>query len=162
MDDKVRLAIYLLIQLLSLSVGKFGVIFTRRQLFYSVIVLTAVLAIYVFILVEEGHNHEIGKLLYSITLLVPISAISWAAYRSDCGFDAFQRNPRQAVQKFERNYYGKGVSWDGYVIRVNVNEDDPMTMAYHSGSILIKMDLDDREGLHGADLGLSLSDHTLT
>lgn len=37
-----------------------------------------------------------------------------------------------------------------------------MTMAYHSGSILIKMDLDDREGMHGADLGLSLSDHTLT
>jgi len=27
---------------------------------YSVIVLTAVLAIYVFILVEESHNHDIG------------------------------------------------------------------------------------------------------
>ena len=51
MDDK----------LLSLSIGKFGVIFTRRQLFYSVIVLTAMMAIYLFILVEEGHNHEIGK-----------------------------------------------------------------------------------------------------
>lgn len=54
------------------------------------------------------------------------------------------------------------MSWDGYVIRINVNEDDPMTMAYHSGSILIKMDLDDRTGEHGADLGLSLSDHTLS
>lgn len=54
------------------------------------------------------------------------------------------------------------MSWDGYVVRINVNEDDPMTMAYHSGSILIKMDLDDREGMHGADLGLSLSDQTLT
>ena len=48
------------VTLLSLSIGKFGVIFTRRQLMYSVIVLTAMLAIYVFILVEEGHNHEIG------------------------------------------------------------------------------------------------------
>lgn len=54
------------------------------------------------------------------------------------------------------------MSWDGYVVRINVNEDDPMTMAYHSGSILIKMDLDDREGMHGADLGLSLSEITMT
>ena len=37
-----------------------------------------------------------------------------------------------------------------------------MNMAYHSGSILIKMDLDDHEGAHGADVGLSLSDRTLT
>lgn len=28
---------------------------------YSVIVISAMLAIYLFILVEEGHNHEIGK-----------------------------------------------------------------------------------------------------
>lgn len=49
------------LQLLSIQIGKFGVIFTRKQLLYSVIVMTACLAIYVFILVEEGHNHEIGK-----------------------------------------------------------------------------------------------------
>jgi len=42
--------------------GKFGIIFTRKQLFYMVMVLTAMMAIYLFILVEEGHNHEIGKL----------------------------------------------------------------------------------------------------
>lgn len=69
MDDK----------LLSIQIGKFGVIFTRRQLFYCVIVLSAMMAIYLFILVEEGINHEI----------VPISAISWAAYRNDCGYDAY-------------------------------------------------------------------------
>ena len=51
MDDK----------LLSIQIGKFGVIFTRRQLFYCVIVLSAMMAIYLFILVEEGINHEIGK-----------------------------------------------------------------------------------------------------
>jgi hypothetical protein len=60
MDDKVS-GILLIQQLLSIQVGKFGVIFTRRQLFYSVIVLSTVLAIYLFILVEEGVNHEIGK-----------------------------------------------------------------------------------------------------
>ena len=34
-------------------------------------------------------------------------------------------------------------------------------MAYHSASLLIKMDEDDREGVHGPDIGLSLSEHTL-
>jgi len=66
------------------------------------------------------------------------------------------------MTKFERNFYGKGISWDGYIVRINVNDDDPMTMVYHSGDILIKMDLDDREGMHGADIGLSLSDKTMT
>lgn len=63
---------------------------------------------------------------------------------------------------FDRTYYGKGISWDGYVVRININEDDPLTMAYHSGSILIKMDLDDRIGMHGADLGLSFSDRMVS
>jgi hypothetical protein len=63
--------------------------------------------------------------------------------------------------KFERSYFGRGISWDGYVIRVNLNEDDPMSMAFHSGSILVKMNVDDREGAHGADVGLSLSEHML-
>lgn len=61
MDDKVSRQWYDTLQLLSIQIGKFGVIFTRKQLLYSVIVMTACLAIYVFILVEEGHNHEIGK-----------------------------------------------------------------------------------------------------
>lgn len=63
MDDKVcqgQIANSFL-QLLSIQIGKFGVIFTRRQLMYTVIVISAMLAIYLFILVEEGHNHEIGK-----------------------------------------------------------------------------------------------------
>ena len=41
--------------------GKFGIIFTRRQLLYLVMVLAAMMAIYLFVLVEESHNHEIGK-----------------------------------------------------------------------------------------------------
>ena len=51
--------------------------------------------------------------------------------------------------------------WRGWVVKVNLNEEDPMSMAYHSASILLKMDEDDREGVHGADLGISLSDGTL-
>ena len=66
------------------------------------------------------------------------------------------------MQQFERHYFMKGVSWDGYVVRVNLNDDDPMSMAFHSASLLIKMDEDDREGVHGPDIGLSLSEHVLT
>ena len=36
-----------------------------------------------------------------------------------------------------------------------------MSLAYHSSSILIKMDQDDRQGTHGADLGLSISEMEL-
>ena len=55
----------------------------------------------------------------------------------------------------------KGVSWDGYVVRVNLNEEDPLHMSYKAASILIKMDEDDRQGVHGPDIGLSLPEHLL-
>ena len=51
MDDK----------LLAIQIGSFGVILTRKLLLYMVLVLTAMLSIYVFILVEEHHIHEAGK-----------------------------------------------------------------------------------------------------
>jgi len=44
---------------------------------------------------------------------------------------------------------------------VGLNDDDVMSMAYHSASVLIKMDEDDHEGQHGADLGISFSERTL-
>ncbi len=36
-----------------------------------------------------------------------------------------------------------------------------MSLAYHSASILVKMEQDDRVGMHGADLGLSISEMEL-
>ena len=50
MDDK----------LMALQVGSFGIILTRKLLLYMVLVLTAILSIYVFILVEEMHMHDGG------------------------------------------------------------------------------------------------------
>jgi len=44
---------------------------------------------------------------------------------------------------------------------VLLNDEDPISMAYHAANILIKMDVDDQEGVHGADLGLSISEKTL-
>lgn len=62
---------------------------------------------------------------------------------------------------FNTRYFRRGVQWDGYVVRVDFQENNPMSLAYHSASILVKMDQDDRKGLHGADLGLSISEMEL-
>lgn len=62
---------------------------------------------------------------------------------------------------FDRHYYNKGVSWDGYIIRVSLNDEDSLNFAYHSSNIMIKMDPPEAEGAHGADLGLSLSERVL-
>jgi len=66
-------------KLLTFQAGKVGIILTRRYLLYIVMTLTCGLAIYVFLLTETQHNHEIR----------PISGLSWASYRKDCGFNSF-------------------------------------------------------------------------
>ena len=45
---------------------------------------------------------------------------------------------------------------------MSLNEEDAINFAYHSSSIMMKMDPEDQEGAHGADLGLSLSEKVLT
>lgn len=64
---------------------------------------------------------------------------------------------------FDNKYRYRGVSWDGYVVRVTLSDEiDPMAKFNHAASILIKMNEDDREGVHGPDLGLSISEHVLS
>ena len=114
----------------SYQIGNFGIILTRRTLLYIVCVLTTFLAIYVFILVEEGHNHEISKLFaHLLTHLcsAAISSITWAGYKSDCGYEPFISNARKSKFMFDSRYRFRGISWDGYVVRVNLNDDsDPI------------------------------------
>ena len=72
-------------------------------------------------------------------------------------------NPRSTKNKFDVRYRFRGVSWDGYVVRVSVNEEgDPISRITNAASILVKMNEDDREGVHGADIGISISEHILT
>jgi len=73
-------------KLVSLQIGNFGVILTRRFLLYIVMVLSAAMAIYLFVLNEEGINHEAR----------PISGITWNRYKTDCGYDAFMENPKES------------------------------------------------------------------
>jgi len=104
-------------KLFSFNIGNFGVILTRRTILYLVLVITTFLAIYVFILVEDGVNHEITY----------ITKFTWVGYRSQCGFNAFMENPRKSKLIFDNKYRGRGISWDGYVVRVSLNDDtDPM------------------------------------
>lgn len=114
-------------------------------------ILTLCLTLYVFILVEDANIHNIT-----------ISNITWDKYLSVCGYEAFKHDPREAKRSFNQKFFRKGVSWDGYVVRINFNEDNPMSLSYHSASMLVKMDHDDRTGVHGPDLGISISEEMLT
>ena len=50
-------------KLVAFQIGSFGIIFTRKLLLYMALVVSAMLTIYVFILVEEAHIHDGGKYL---------------------------------------------------------------------------------------------------
>ena len=66
LEDKVRLIQTYIVQVLSFTVGKFGIILTRRYLLYIVLTITCGLAIYLFLLNESEHNHEISKFQYDL------------------------------------------------------------------------------------------------
>mmetsp|Transcript_27339 Transcript_27339/g.26397 ORF Transcript_27339/g.26397 Transcript_27339/m.26397 type:complete len:196 (-) Transcript_27339:236-823(-) len=138
-------------KLISFNIGKFGIILTRRYLLYIVVTMCVGMAIYLFVANESDHNHEIK----------PISDLTWKEFRDDCGYQAYVKNPQSAIAKFDRRYYNRGVSWEGYIIRVSLNEEDSLNFAYHSSNIMIKMDPPEQEGTNGADLGLSLSERVL-
>lgn len=59
------------------------------------------------------------------------------------------------------HHFGKAVGWDGYVVRVNLNDDDPLSIQYHSAYIMVKMATPDMPGGAGADIGVTLSEHNL-
>ena len=60
------------------------------------------------------------------------------------------------------HYANRGVEWDGYVVRVKIEEDvDTLNTLHHSATILVKMETDDVAG-QSADLGLAISMESLT
>jgi hypothetical protein len=110
----------------------------------------AFMSIYGFIKIEtELHMHK------------NISNLTWNRYVNEVGIDQFSKNPRMVYRKFEMYHFGKQVSWEGYVIRVNLNEDDPLSLRYHSVQIMVKMEPEDHKEEHGPDLGISFSEMSL-
>ena len=65
-------------EVIAKKVGNFGVILTRRQLLYMIMVIFAGLGIYTFILMEEN------AIMNRTT-----SDVSWEKYKGECGFNAF-------------------------------------------------------------------------
>ena len=59
------------------------------------------------------------------------------------------------------HHFGKSVGWDGYVVRVNLNDEDPLSIHYHSADIMVKMATPDIPDSHGADLGVTLSESNI-
>ena len=137
MEDKV----------MTTQVGNFGIILTRRHLAYMAMVVFAMLSIYTFVLVEEElHGHRV------------LSNTTWNQYKSQCGYEVFKAKPRQAYRNFESHHFGRAVGWEGYVVRVNINDEDPLSLQYHTANILVKMDEPDIPGGQGADIGVTMSE----
>lgn len=80
---------------MTFNIGSFGVILTRRYLLYIVVTMTVGFIIYLFILNESEHNHEMSKYIKNIKLIMvgPISDITWEDFRNDCGYSAYLNNP---------------------------------------------------------------------
>jgi hypothetical protein len=93
-------------KIIASNIGSFGFMLTRRYLLYIVMTITAGLVLYVFILVEENQNFEKR----------PFIVDTWEMYSKNCGFNQYLTDKRKASNYFDKFYYGKGVSWDGYVI----------------------------------------------
>lgn len=58
-------------KIMSLQLGKVGVVLTRRYLLYIVVTISVGLIIYLFVLNESEHNHEMR----------PITDLTWDDFR---------------------------------------------------------------------------------
>ena len=96
-------------KIITWNIGNFGIILTRKYLLYIVMGIVCSLLIYLVIVSEANHNHEIRA----------ISNITWEEYRNDCSYDAFIKSPPVAIRNFDRKYFNAPISWDGYIIRIN-------------------------------------------
>ena len=135
-------------KVITFNIGNFGVALTRKYLLYIVGLISMILCIYVFILNEVTHNHEIR----------PISSHTWPQYRTDCGWDKYKFNPNQALVNFDRKYFNEAIGWEGYIVRISMEDENSMNYYQHTASILLKMDPPDQaKENHSADIALSFS-----
>ena len=66
--------------------------------------------------------------------------------------------PQESLPSFRDEIFWKKCSMEWYVVRVNLNDDDPLSLAYHSADILVKMELSDIPQGEGADFGVTMSE----
>ena len=135
-------------KLISFNIGNFGIILTRKYLVYMTLSVFAIILLYLAISASGGaHDHDSR----------PITDISWQDFISECGQEAFQKDPRRSQRSFESKFLEKGIYWDGFVVRVNYL-DDMVNKHFHESSILVKMQPPDN--INGISLGLTFSEHS--
>ena len=62
-------------------------------------------------------------------------SLTWPLFVSKVGHSAWLKNPRETEYLFQSRYQYKGVSWDGYVVRVLTDDVN----YNHAATILVKM-----------------------
>jgi hypothetical protein len=56
------------------------------------------LIIYLFVLNESEHNHEMSNLKMIYKLFIgPISDLKWEHFKDDCGYHAFLNGPQSSI-----------------------------------------------------------------
>ncbi|CDW76028.1 UNKNOWN [Stylonychia lemnae] len=113
--------------ILSLSIGKFGIIIKRRTLVKSfVFLLLSSFIFYIFkhYYIDPLNDYDHFQFDENIT---------WSSYLTDCGRHV---QLEQARQHFYKRYKLKHIQWQGYVMRVDANEESQV----HFAKILVQMD----------------------
>ena len=97
-------------QVISFNLGKFGIILSRKNLLYIIVVVACILVIYM--LLQAGflaHDHHLNSTSRSDLMLCsgPISNIQWKEFVDDCGLDKFRSNRQKTMRVFDSKYIGK-------------------------------------------------------
>lgn len=79
---------------------------------------------------------------------------TWTEYLDDCGGEVVLKNSIRATDTFNRNYEGKTITWQGYLMRATQNYG--WFRGEHAAVILVKMQPSESD-IH-ADLILSMDD----
>ena len=62
------------------------------------------------------------------------------------------------MASFDRKYFNEAVGWEGYVVRISMEDEASMNYYQHTASIILKMVPGDQgETTHGADVALSFT-----
>ena len=93
LEDKVITCLFNILQLVSFEIGSFGILLTRRYLLYIVMTLTCGMAIYLFLLNEAEHSHEMGKSLILKNNVARMTNLQWNDFRRDSGYYAYLASP---------------------------------------------------------------------
>ena len=81
-------------------------------------------------------------------------SLKWDHYHQKINHSAFTQDKQATMSYFQDHFYRKGVSWEGFVVRVILDDVGSDRVA---ANIFVQMTQNTDELVLGADLGLSVS-----